>query len=132
MPEATDTTLAMSRPRNSVLRGVGRSLGSALTVARRDPYAAIGLAIYVAFALIAIFADHLVTHDPLEILFTKDYDLARNLPPNSEFWLGTTYSGRDIYSQLIMGTRSALIVGLTAAVCVVASAVFCSGMVIFI
>lgn len=120
MPEATDTTLAISRPRNNVLRGVGRSLGSALMVAKRDPYAAIGLLIYLAFAVIAIFADHLVTHNPLEILFTQDYDLARNLPPSSEFWLGTTYSGRDIYSQLVMGTRSALIVGLTAAVCVVA------------
>lgn len=120
MPEATDTTLAISRPRNNFLRGVGRSLGSALMVAKRDPYAAIGLLIYLAFAVIAIFADHLVTHNPLEILFTKDYDLARNLPPSSEFWLGTTYSGRDIYSQLVMGTRSALIVGLTAAICVVA------------
>ena len=120
MPPAPDTALAIGRPRTNVFKSVGRSLGAVFSVARRDPYAAVGLAIYAGFALIAIFADQLIHNDPLEILFTPDYDLARNLPPSPDFWLGTTYSGRDIYSQLIMGTRSALIVGLTAAICVVA------------
>ncbi len=84
----------------------------------RDPYAAVGLAIYAVFILVAIFADVIATYDPLEILFTADGDLARGLPPGSEHWLGTTSLGRDIFSQLVIGTRAALIVGLMAAVVV--------------
>ena len=38
----------------------------------------------------------------------------------SNYPLGTTNLGRDIFSQLVIGTRSALLVGLTAAVVVVA------------
>ncbi|SDZ62539.1 peptide/nickel transport system permease protein [Evansella caseinilytica] len=29
-------------------------------------------------------------------------------PPSSEFWLGTDYGGRDIFGQLIIGTRNSL------------------------
>ena len=114
--------LAARTPRANrlALPGLRRALRTAADIPRRDPYAAIGLAIYAVFVLVAIFAALLVTHDPLEILFTENYDLARNLPPGAGHVLGTTYSGRDIYSQLVMGTRGALIVGLTAAFCVVA------------
>lgn len=31
-----------------------------------------------------------------------------NKPPSSEFWLGTDYGGRDIFGQLIIGTRNSL------------------------
>lgn len=105
--------------RATFLAGVGRRLHGALAIPRRDPFAFAGLLLYVFFVLIAIFADGLVTHNPREILFDAEYDLARNLPPSADYYLGTTYSGRDIYSQLVMGTRGALIVGLTAAVSVV-------------
>ena len=40
------------------------------------------------------------------------------MPPGAEFPLGTTNLGRDIYAQLVHGTRSALAVGLSAAVIV--------------
>ena len=89
-----------------------------VTMPLRDPFAFAGIAIYVVFALVAIFADQLAPLDPLEILFTKAGKLAANLPPGSEFLLGTTNLGRDIYGELIHGTRSALAVGLSAAVVV--------------
>lgn len=104
---------------STLLAGLKRAGAKALAIPRRDPFAFAGLALYAVFVLVAIFADQLVTHDPREILFTADYDLARNLPPSADHYLGTTYSGRDIYSQLVIGTRGALIVGLTAAVSVV-------------
>jgi peptide/nickel transport system permease protein len=84
----------------------------------RDPFAFAGIAIYLVFALVAIFADRLAPLDPLEILFTRAGKLAANLPPGPEFLLGTTNLGRDIYGELIHGTRSALAVGLSAAVVV--------------
>jgi len=89
-----------------------------VTMPLRDPFAFAGIAIYIAFALVAIFADQLAPLDPLEILFTKAGKLAANVPPGPEFLLGTTNLGRDIYGELIHGTRSALAVGLSAAVVV--------------
>lgn len=86
----------------------------------RDRYAAAGLLIYAAFVLVAILAPTLAPHDPQEILFTPEGNLAGNLPPSAEHPLGTTNLGRDIFSQLLYGTRSALIVGVTAAFFVVA------------
>lgn len=32
-------------------------------------------------------------------------------PPSAEFWLGTDYGGRDIFGQLIIGTRNSLMIG---------------------
>ncbi len=81
-----------------------------------DPFAVVGLIIYAVFILVAIFADQLATHDPLEILYTPDYQLAGDLRPGEDgYILGTTSLGRDIYSQLIYGSRSALLIGITAA-----------------
>lgn len=33
-------------------------------------------------------------------------------PPSSEFWLGTDYGGRDVFGQLIIGTRNSLSIGI--------------------
>lgn len=95
------------------LEGVGEIL-------RTDPYALIGTSIYIIFVLVALFAPQIATHDPLEILFTPDGMLAADIPPGREHLLGTTNLGKDIFSQLIYGTRSALLVGVTAAFFVVA------------
>jgi peptide/nickel transport system permease protein len=84
----------------------------------RDPFAFTGILIYVLFGLVALFADQMAPDSPLDILFTKSGKLAANVPPGAEFWLGTTNLGRDIYGQLIHGTRSALAVGLSAAIVV--------------
>ena len=89
-----------------------------VTMPFRDPFAFTGITIYVLFALVALFADQLAPLDPMEILFTKAGKLAANVGPGAEFPLGTTNLGRDIYAQLVLGTRSALAVGLSAAVIV--------------
>jgi peptide/nickel transport system permease protein len=84
----------------------------------RDPFAFTGLLIYILFVLVALGAAQRAPIDPMEILFTKAGKLAANVAPGAEFPLGTTNLGRDIYAQLIHGTRSALAVGLSAAVIV--------------
>jgi peptide/nickel transport system permease protein len=85
----------------------------------KDPFAFIGLLIYALFALVALFADQLAPVDPLEILFAQAGKVAANVAPGgAEFPLGTTNLGRDIYAQLVHGTRSALAVGLSAAIIV--------------
>lgn len=37
---------------------------------------------------------------------------AINEPPSSENWLGTDYGGRDVFGQLIIGTRNSLSIGI--------------------
>ena len=86
-------------------------------VLKKDPYALVGVLIYLFFILIAIFADLIAPNDPLRMLFNSS-GLARNIEPGREFLLGTTSNGRDIFSQLVHGSRNALYVGLTAALAV--------------
>lgn len=110
---ATAEPLAGARP--SLARRLLAGLGHLAALTRRDPFALTGVVIYVFFLFVAVFADLLATHEPLKILFTPDGKLANSLPPLDEHVLGTTNMGRDIYSQLVYGTRSALIIGITAA-----------------
>jgi peptide/nickel transport system permease protein len=84
-----------------------------------DPYFIAGIGIYGVFAMIAAFADWIAPNPPRDILFQPDGSLAAALPPSGEYLLGTTTSGCDIFSQLIHGAQSALIVGTSAAFVVV-------------
>ncbi|SFT55350.1 ABC transporter permease [Mesorhizobium sp. YR577] len=94
---------------------VGRLFRS-LKLPLSDPFAVFGLAVYATFLLTAIFADAIAPYDPTEILYTPEYELASDLRPGEQgFILGTTSLGRDIFSQIVYGTRSALIIGITAA-----------------
>lgn len=97
----------------------GGALQKILRVTGRDPYALAGIAIYLIFGLTALFANVIAPHDPLEILFLPDGRVAANQSPGGAFWLGTTNMGRDVFSQLVHGARSALVVGLSAALMVV-------------
>jgi peptide/nickel transport system permease protein len=114
--EAEAATSSMPRPARSAPAATVLRRISAMPL--RDPFALAGLTIYLVFVLVALFADFLAPNPPLEILFTKAGKLAANLPPGAEFLLGTTNLGRDIYSQLVHGTRSALAVGFAAAIVV--------------
>jgi peptide/nickel transport system permease protein len=113
MADAADVRLLAARPR-TWLGGAIRPLVAPL----RDPFAAFGILIYATFVAIALIADVIAPHDPLEILFKLDGNLARSEPAGWQHPLGTTNLGRDIFSQLVIGTRAALVVGLTAAVVV--------------
>jgi peptide/nickel transport system permease protein len=86
-------------------------------VFRRDRFAVFGAIIYLFFILIAIFAPLIAPYDPLEIIQEEGTWLA-NEPPSARFPLGTTNLGRDIFSQLIYGSRTALLVGFSAAIAV--------------
>ena len=86
---------------------------------RSEPFAIAGSAIYALIVAVALFADRLAPYDPRAIL-KNGARVARYLPMSVDHWLGTTASGRDVLSQVIFGTRSALQVGFTAALAVVA------------
>lgn len=88
-----------------------------LEVFQRDRLALVGLIILVVFFLIAVFAPLIAPFDPLEVIEEEGIWLA-NKKPGERFLLGTTNIGRDIFSQLIHGSRSALLVGFSAATAV--------------
>jgi peptide/nickel transport system permease protein len=85
----------------------------------RDPWVTTGVGIYLMFALVAVSADLIAPNEPKDILFLPDGRLAVALPASLAFPLGTTTSGCDIFSQLVHGSRGALIVGISAASVVV-------------
>jgi peptide/nickel transport system permease protein len=85
---------------------------------RRNPSALIGLSIYLIFVLVTLFGGWIAPYDPTEILFTDDGQLAASLPPSTAHLLGTTNLGRDVFSQLVLGARPSLLVGVTAAIAV--------------
>ncbi len=64
-----------------------------------------GLAILVFFVLIAIFGPVLFPKDPNA--FSTDILQA----PSAAHWLGTTQTGQDVLTQVLVGTRFSLIMG---------------------
>jgi peptide/nickel transport system permease protein len=86
---------------------------------KREPYAVAGIVIYAAIVVMAVFAPDLAPYEPRAML-RNGSRIARYMPMSAQHWFGTTSSGMDVLSQLIWGARTALKVGLTAAIGVVA------------
>src|SRR5437660_167296 len=80
---------------------------------RENRGAVIGLAVVVLIVFVAVFANFLAPHDPLEQFrgFSK-------LPPfwldgaDPRFPLGTDPVGRDLLSRIMFGSRVSLFIGL--------------------
>jgi peptide/nickel transport system permease protein len=74
-----------------------------------QPVGTIGLCVVVLMAAAAAFADWLAPYDPLALGF----DTALQ-PPSMEHLFGTDSRGRDIFSRVIFGARTALTIGVSA------------------
>ena len=68
------------------------------------------LAVIGLFVFIAIFGSLLAPYDP----YASSTDVLA--PPSRDHWLGTTEVGSDVFSQLLVGARVSLVVGISAAV----------------
>jgi len=78
---------------------------------RRRPLGAFGLVLMLVMIFAAVFADRIAPYDPTALSF-KDL-LA---PPSPAHLFGTDNFGRDVFSRLLYGARTALLVGFTASV----------------
>lgn len=96
---------------------VGQALRIFKEILAKDRLALFGFLTYVFFILIALLASWIAPNAPHEVIQKDGIWLANELP-SSRFWLGTTNLGRDIFSQLVFGTRTALLVGFSAALAV--------------
>jgi len=85
-----------------------------LKVLAADRSATIGMAVLAVFVLVAVFAPWLAPYGPFEVTYGADAVVARLSPPSVSNPFGTTNQGMDVFSQLIWGTRVALVVGLVS------------------
>lgn len=67
----------------------------------------IALLFLIMIVLAAVFAPVLAPHDPLETFIPAT-------PPGAEHFFGTDRLGRDIFSRLLFGAQSSLLIGLGA------------------
>jgi len=69
----------------------------------------VGLTVVLLFLVLAIVGPWLTDASPFEF----GYPLGE--PPSTQYWLGTTSSGQDVYAQFVYGLRSSFLVGAIAA-----------------
>lgn len=93
----------ITQPRPGVLRKLARR-----------PLAVIGLVIIVLVVAGAVLAPWLTKFGPDEQMFDGLTLSGEPLPPNATFWLGTDLLGRDLFTRILYGARTSLIIGIVA------------------
>jgi peptide/nickel transport system permease protein len=71
--------------------------------------AMLGLAVVVAFVVLALFATWIAPQDPIATSWG-----AIRKPPSAEHWFGTDDIGRDVLSRVVWGTRASLFAGVVS------------------
>jgi peptide/nickel transport system permease protein len=69
-----------------------------------------GLVLLGIYILFAVIGPWVAPYDPS----AQTEDLIR--PPSAQHWFGTTHLGQDIFSQILVGTRTVMVVGLLAGI----------------
>ena len=95
--------------------GVGRPEGR-----RRWPFSrkvTAGLILLAGFVVLAIVGPSIAPQNPSEITG----DILQS--PSSEHWVGTTQTGQDVFSQILVGARETMLVGFAAGAIATAIAV---------
>ena len=96
----------------SVRMGGGRARrigGELLAFARTKPLGALGAAVLIVAALMAIFAAQIEPYDPVT---TSQREALQS--PGGSHLMGTDQFGRDVFSRVIRGARISLYVGIGA------------------
>ncbi len=109
-PLGESKTIAFKR-RSSPLLGVWRAAWRIFTLNRK---ATAGFCIVLFFVLVALFGPPFIHTDPGAL----SNDIL--VPPTAGHWLGTTQTGQDVFSQLIVGTRISIFWGFATGLVVTA------------
>lgn len=83
-----------------------RWLEASLRFARQRPLGAVGAAIIGIMILAAVLAGFVAPYDPLATNYAKMLQA-----PSSLHWFGTDSFGRDVFTRIIYGSRTALWIG---------------------
>ena len=76
----------------------------------QNPLGAAGGFVVIVMIAMAALADVVTIYDP-----TRNNFGAMLEPPGREYWLGTDQFGRDLYTRIVYGARTALLVGFVSA-----------------
>jgi peptide/nickel transport system permease protein len=80
----------------------------------RQPSALFGLLVVLMVIVLALAAPLIAPFDPDNQLFEGLSLEGAPLPPGGQFLLGTDTLGRDLFSRLLYGARTSLVIGLVA------------------
>ena len=99
--------------RKKILDGRESTLNRMWTViwdfAREKPLGAATGAIFLVMIILAIIGPWITPNDPIATNVME-----RLTPPGATYWFGTDHIGRDIFSRLLAGTRTAMMIAVTA------------------
>ncbi|MBW8727507.1 MAG: ABC transporter permease [Inquilinus limosus] len=80
----------------------------------RRKLALFGLIVILVVVAAALLAPWIVPFSPNEQLFDGLTLEGAPLPPDGRFWMGTDLLGRDMFSRLVYGAQTSLIIGVVA------------------
>lgn len=109
-PAGKNKAVAQGR-RSSLLVSAWRAVWRIFTLNRK---ATAGFCIVLFFVLVALFGPLFIHSDPGAL----SNDIL--VPPSAGHWLGTTQTGQDVFSQLIVGTRISIFWGFATGLVVTA------------
>ena len=98
----TDLSAAEAPPQGALARLLRRKM------------ALFGLAIIALVVAGAIFAPWLAPFDPNDQMFDGLTLEGAPMPPDGKFWMGTDLLGRDLFSRVLYGAQTSLIIGVVA------------------
>ncbi len=113
--QSAEKNALLQKRRSSPLASRAHALWRIFTINRK---ATIGLCIVLFFFLVAFVGPLFIHTDPSAL----SNDVL--VPPSTAHWLGTTQTGQDIFSQLIVGTRVSILWGFATGLVVTALSIF--------
>jgi peptide/nickel transport system permease protein len=90
------------------------ALGEHYRIIHSNKLSRFGFWVIVAFTLVAVLAPWIAPYDPWEMTYDSEGNFASLRPPSWEFPMGTTHLGYDLFSQLILATRTTLLIGVVS------------------
>ena len=97
--------------RGRYLHSLRLGLGEHYRIINANPLSRIGFRVILVFVAVALFAPWIAPYEPWEMVYDKNGQFASLRPPSWEFPVGTTHLSYDLFSQLVLATRTTLIIG---------------------
>jgi peptide/nickel transport system permease protein len=101
--------MTMASPAISLSPSTPRRRSAIVDFCQQQPLGAVSFVIIFVMMFAGIFSPWVAPYNPLDIDFASIL-----APPSWEHWCGTDAYGRDIFSRLIYGSRTALVIGFTS------------------
>ncbi len=115
IPKTTESSPIALRqnpwPERSHFRALATAWKSVWETITYNRLATTGFLMLAIFLVVAVFAPIIAPYDPQQMAVGTIRQ-----GPTAQHWLGTTAVGQDVWSQLILGTRTSLAVGFTVGI----------------